>query len=112
VERWLCRNNCFDNKIGPELDRILINDLSRQLASYLDHALYMAAVLVLPGPPGCLQIDPGTQPPPGRKIVQRTGCDVGVNTNESGTCTLSSGFGVPGGSRLNQIDALFLYRLS
>jgi hypothetical protein len=32
-------------KTGPELDRILINDLSRQLASYLDliKALCMAA---------------------------------------------------------------------
>jgi len=37
----LCRNNCLSNKPGPELDRILINDLSRRLASYLDQcALY------------------------------------------------------------------------
>jgi hypothetical protein len=35
--------NCFGNKPEPELDRILINDISRQLASYLDQvALYGA----------------------------------------------------------------------
>jgi len=45
-------------KTGPELDRILINDLSRQLASYLDQcAIYGGGLINVPWVPQNVAID-------------------------------------------------------
>jgi hypothetical protein len=54
--------------------------------------------MLLSEPSGWRQQAPGTQRHQADKSFSGTGCEVGVNTNEPATNTLSSGFGVPGGS--------------
>jgi len=67
VSRQLLRQ-----QTGPELDRILINDLSRQLASYLDQcAIYGGGLINVPWVPQNVAIDLANLHPPDSRSSSR-----------------------------------------